>query len=274
MTQKFLYVPRIDMSPFKELDNFALLACQKYNFGNETDWFGCFRGGLYGFYGRFQGITENFRMLHEWMPPRLHIGVNTEHHLASIFFNMDSAIECLTFALNALGFAAQSNGFRDVTNEKSLSKIAPKDVMGNTALNPPLTPLKGYLHKFPSLQSYWNVNRQLLSKVIELHDVSKHREAIYTGGKIRSDPPPGFFKMLGFDDDKELMQFSPHEEILLKDKPKAARKNRKPVARKDFDTLEDLVPTFVDFLQNTGVLASNDSRANIELQYSEFREAT
>ena len=32
-----------DLSPLKDLDQFALLACQPYNFGNDTDWFDCFR---------------------------------------------------------------------------------------------------------------------------------------------------------------------------------------------------------------------------------------
>lgn len=34
-----------DIESFNELDTkIALLACQDYNFGNEGDWFGAFRG--------------------------------------------------------------------------------------------------------------------------------------------------------------------------------------------------------------------------------------
>lgn len=259
----------IDIRPFHELDAFALLTCQSYNLGNETDWFGSFRGGLYGFYARFHGLTEHFRLLHEWIPPRLRIREDTEYHLASVFFNMDSAVECLTFALNALGFAAQPNGFRDVTDRQSLYGITPKDILGNPAANPPREPLEGYFQIFPTLQSYWAENRQLLSRIIELHDVSKHRETIYTGGQLHLDSPPGFsnaLKALGVGDDNERkILYHPHKEILLKDKPKIPRAERMPVAREDFDTLEELVPNFQGFLQNSGELALNDSRSNISI---------
>lgn len=256
----------VDFHLFHELDEFALLACQSNNLGNETDWFGSFRGGLYGFYARFHGLTEHFRLLHEWIPPRLHTPVDTEYHLASVFFNMDSAVECLTFALNALGFAAQPNGFRDVTDGQSLSKIKLRDILGNAAANTAIEPLEGYAQIFPTLQSYWVENRQLLSRIIELHDVSKHRETIYTGGRLRSDSPPGFFKALGVrDNDKEKILYHPHEEIILKDKPKNPRGKRIPIERKDFETLEELVPNFQGFLQNSGELALSDSRKNISI---------
>ena len=42
---------QLDVGPLDDLDQFSLLACQAYNFGNTTDWFGNFRGGLYGFVG-------------------------------------------------------------------------------------------------------------------------------------------------------------------------------------------------------------------------------
>ena len=37
--------------------------------------------------------------------------------------NLDSAIECLTFAMNALGFAACPGQFHDITDAKALKKI-------------------------------------------------------------------------------------------------------------------------------------------------------
>ncbi len=43
--RKSNFVLDFDLHAFDELDQFALLACQRYNLGNDTDWFGTFRGG-------------------------------------------------------------------------------------------------------------------------------------------------------------------------------------------------------------------------------------
>ena len=113
---------KFDMQPFEELDQFALLACQKYNYGNNNNWFGVFRGGLYGFYARIHGVKTHYFAVHSWMP-RPRMPSETEYHIASIFFNMDSSIECIAFALNALGFGTSTNDlFRDVTKAKELRK--------------------------------------------------------------------------------------------------------------------------------------------------------
>ena len=133
---------KIKSHPFEKLDEFALLACQDNNLGNTPNWFGCFRGGLYGFYGRVFGIGEHFRLLHEWLPPRPRLPQDTEYHLSSTLFDMDSAVECLTFAFNALGFAALPEGFRDTTEPKSLMRISPKDIHE----------MSGYKNVYPNLQ--------------------------------------------------------------------------------------------------------------------------
>src|SRR5215813_960072 len=49
------FAVHFDSEPFESLDQLALLACQDYNLGGESDWFGEFRGGLYGFYARLYG---------------------------------------------------------------------------------------------------------------------------------------------------------------------------------------------------------------------------
>ncbi len=116
-----------DLQAFEELDRFAPLACQKYNYGNDNDWFSAFRGGLYGFYARIYGIQTHYHDVHAWMP-KVHSPTETEYHLASLFFNMDSSVECITFALNALGFAANPGSFRDVTNARELSDISRYDL--------------------------------------------------------------------------------------------------------------------------------------------------
>ena len=43
------YVLKFDLSPYDELDKFALLADQSYNLGDRGDWFNHFRGDQSGF---------------------------------------------------------------------------------------------------------------------------------------------------------------------------------------------------------------------------------
>jgi hypothetical protein len=98
------YELSIDLSNYGLIDEFALLACQDYNLGNESKWFNAFRGGLNGFHARLNGFLSHYNAVHAWIPIPREPG-ETEHHLASVFFCMDSAIECFTYALNALGYA-------------------------------------------------------------------------------------------------------------------------------------------------------------------------
>jgi hypothetical protein len=51
---------QFDLSPFEALDQLALLARQDYNLGGAGDWFGEFRGGLYGFYARMYGVQRHY----------------------------------------------------------------------------------------------------------------------------------------------------------------------------------------------------------------------
>jgi len=233
-----------DTKAFNDLDQFALLACQKYNLSNEPDWFGPFRGGLYGFYARLRGVQLHYRALHDWFPPRIHDPTDTEYHLSSVFFNMDSAIECLTFALNALGFAVLPKEFKDIGDHKQLSNIAPHNILGNRKKTPPLP---GYEKIFPGFQNYWKQNQELLERIIELHDVSKHRTTIYQGGQLNDEPPTGFFESLGGASPKSgVWIFSPHKEILLMTEPKLPRAQRTRSSLDNHETLEELVPKFAN----------------------------
>lgn len=253
-----------DYSVFRELDEFALLACQEFNLGNEPDWFGSFRGGLYGFHARIHGVQVHYRALHNWLPLRHRTPSDTDYHLSSVFFNMDSAIECFTFALNALGFAAFREGFNDITDSNKLRKIAPQNILGNL---PYMKALPGYLKIFPNVQNYWQENRQILDRIFELHDVSKHRTTIYRGGQLSMESPPGFFESLGIKPgDTGAMLVRPHKEIILEKEPKIPRKERARPDPKTRETLEELLPRYGEFLRTSASLALQDSRANIPLQ--------
>jgi hypothetical protein len=260
-----------ELSDAKRLDDYALLACQDYNLGNGGDWFGSFRGGLYGFHARIHGVATHYHDIHAW-PPRLRLPTETEYHLASVFFNMDSAIECFTFALNALGYAARPHDFRDVATADGLKKIAPKDITG--ALNPGASqgPLSGYAIVFPSLQAYWQANAPLLKVIFEQHDVSKHRETIFHGGMARLDPPAGFYEALGVpDDEPKRALYWPMAEVILGQNLKTPSGQRPQQQPQNFQYLEKVANDFRAFAEESCRRAADDSVANVRLPYSQFK---
>lgn len=265
---------KIELSTFEELDKFALLACQEVNYGNNNDWFGSFRGGLYGSYARIHGLINHYYEVHAWRP-RQRIQAETEYHLASIFFNMDSFVECITYAFNALGFCAMNDDFLDVTKSNELKRVSPYNVLGRAKTNPPEPPLSGYVSIFPSVQNYWKSERNLLSTIFDQHDVSKHRETIFVGGMARNDPPAGFYESLGVGENaSQKALFWPMKEIILKNNPKTPKIERDPQQIEDRVLLEDLVPEFVKFVVQTGRHALDDANAYIHLNVNQFESGS
>lgn len=265
MNREYMIAFNID-APCKELDKFALLACQGYNLGNSTDWFGSFRGGLFAFHWRVFGVNRHFQEVHAWVPRPRNLA-EAEYHLASIFFHMDSALECFVFALNALGNSAAPNDFRDITSESALRQIAPSDITG-TAKRPPLP---GYRAFFPTLQAEWNTQATLLAIIVDQHDVSKHRETIFVGGQMRMYRPPGFFENLGIQNNPTAQAFfSPMGEIILKRDPKRPRARRGAQQQSSQVLLEDICNDFCAFINRSCELALADAKANITLVHSHF----
>ena len=263
----------INIDPLDDLDQFALLACQSYNFGNLTDWFGAFRGGYYGLRSRIYCTKTHYRDVHSWIV-KLRPPVETEYHVSSILFGMDSAIECFTFMLNALGCAAVPTGFHDVTDGRALKRVAPRDILGEPNATPPIPPLQDYEIIFPTLQSHWQSNRKLVGMIMEYHDVSKHRETVYSGGMSRQDPPPGFYEKFGIQDDPTKQGLLwPHAEILLKKDPKEPRANRAPTRYEDQTVLESIVEEFCAFMEKSCVAALFDARTNIRLKHYQFQRS-
>lgn len=274
------FAVQFDSEPFELFDELALLARQDYNLGGAGDWFGAFRGGLYGFYARLYGVQRHYSEVHAWLP-RVRTPVETEYHLASILFQMDSALECLTFALNALGWAAMPSGFWDVTDGRKLRRISPLDILGDLTLTPPLAPKPGYTAIFPSFQALWQGQARLISQIRDLHDVSKHRRTIYVGGKRRLDTPAGFYESLGIPEESSNREDSslrtllcPEAEIILKPDPKSPSLQRlaRPVGQRDL--LEDLVPSFADFINSSGAAALADAQTKVPLKETQFRSGT
>ena len=89
----------------------------------------------------------------------------------------------------------------------------------------------------------------MISQIRDLHNVSKHRQTIYVGGRRRLDTPVGFYESLGIPEESSNREdailhtlLCPEAEIILKPDPKAPSFQRlaQPVGQRE--VLEDLVP--------------------------------
>lgn len=256
-----------DLSPLEQLDKLALLACQEYNLGNRGDWFGCFRSGLHGFYARIYSVQIHFFEVHTWIA-RVRPPTETEHHVSTILFGMDSALECFVFALNGLGFALKPSEFLDISDAKALRQISPWNILGGK-VRPSLT---GYSSAFPTLQQYWFGNQKMIQTISEQHDVSKHRAAVFSGGQARLDPPSGFYESLGLTEDQivERALFWPMAEILLMHEPKSPLNSRQPVPAQDCPLLEAIAEHFCTFVNSSCTKAFDDAKRNISLPHADF----
>jgi hypothetical protein len=254
-----------DLHPLAHLDQFGLLATQIYNLGNRRNWFYYFRAGAQAVDSRVYGIELHYHELHAWLPKRRN-RAETEYHLASLLFNMDSVVECFVYMMNALGYAADPPSFKDITDEKALRAIAPRNVIGD-ATHPPIV---GYARFFPNVQTLWNDNRALIELIMEQHDVSKHRFALSLSGKHRNDPPPRFFEVLNIDP-RFKYEFSPMEEILLETEPKKHFDQRTGSrAYEDAKKLEPVAEEFAAFINASCGLVLEDATNHIELPYYHF----
>lgn len=262
---------QFDQESLQELDDFALLCDQPYNYGNHDRWFNDFRGGYFGAINRMNGIIDSYKRLHSWFPVGRHL-TSVETNLSNLFFNLDSCVECYVFMLNALGYCTSPADFKNITDAKELRDIRPSIILGNARANPPEQPLAGFIQIFPSVVSHWQANANLLNVVVEQHDVSKHRKQNFSGGEVNMVPPKGLFKALGLrDGDAATITLYPMKKILLEPDPKTPTSKKPQYKHEDLLILEDLVPDYVKFINETAALAVTDGRANISLNETQFR---
>lgn len=255
-----------DKVPYWQWDHFGLTACQRDNYGNNPNWFYPFRGGLNGFHTRMEGAKYHYRMLHEWLPqPRW--PQEFEYHLSSFFFNADSAVECLAFALNALGYAAFREEFLSISDEASLRRIRPQlllsdlPVLGRSHAQP-----TGFSRVFSNTCALWRSRLSLLQQIFEQHDVSKHRHMIYVGGSGRTeDAPEGFWEGLNISE-SERSRFYPMREVILGNDLKKPLEQRHGQQPEEFVYLENIAPDFFRFASDSGLTILADSVTNIPIQ--------
>lgn len=260
---------RFDLRPLEALDRLALLARQDYNLGDHGRWFTCFRKGKSGFYSRLGAVYRHYFELHAWQI-RCPNSQDPEYHLASIFFGLDSALECCLYSMNALGYGAFPADFVDITTEKGLRQLGPWIMFGTKDRKP----LAGIERHFPESTRHWRAHADLIAEIQRQHDVSKHRSTTYVGGMLRKDPPPEFLEALGIAaDDRRLFDFAPMAEVILDPDPKRPPSAaRLKVKHEDLNTLEALCTQFKSFIGEVCVAWLTDARAMLPLRHIQFLE--
>jgi hypothetical protein len=258
MNENNKFYLNFDCGPVEALDSIALKACQNFNFGNKNNWFLSFRMGKIGYYSKLYGVRKHFLDMHTWGQPNNQVAL--EYHISSVFFHMDSAIECLVFMLNAFGYGIEPALFINISDAKALQNIFPKNIVG--AHEREL--VKGYDKYFPKLKIFMISNGNLIKKITDHHDVSKHRKSIFAGGQreIRSLKQIQELTPLPME---EIVMTAPYEEIIMESNPKGIRKSGQD-SHNGIDKLEEIVISFCDFINNCALKAADDAKVNINIK--------
>jgi hypothetical protein len=105
-----------------------------------------------------------------------------ESYAGTLFFAMDSSLECFAHAVNALGYLLSPAEFLDITADEKLRWITPANVFDlPTKGNAGHSAYPGCLKWFPRICGHWSANRSLLAQIIEYHDATKHRHSVVVG---------------------------------------------------------------------------------------------
>lgn len=200
--------------------------------------------GVGGVVARLWGVREHYYRLHEWVPGEYGLPPVIDYHMSSLFFHMDSALECFAFALNALGCQIWPEDFWKLTE---LASVTPKKIIKAE---------RGYAKYFGSVVKFWQDESEMLTAVMDYHDVSKHRTTIFQGGQMRLDAPPGFYRP----------GMPPAEKLLLDPTPKASPSQKRPEEAASWRSLETLVLDYRVFVNETLRLARDDAERSIRPQ--------
>jgi hypothetical protein len=105
-----------------------------------------------------------------------------ESYAGTLFFAMDSSLECFAHAVNALGYLLSPAEFLDIRADEKIRRITPANLF-----DPPSKGNVGHsaypacLKWFPRICGHWSANRSLLAGIIDYHDASKHRHSVVVG---------------------------------------------------------------------------------------------
>jgi hypothetical protein len=248
---------KYDLKVFEELLNIAESPKFKRVLlnNNKNGWRSKFKDGIGGLCSRMWGSYFNYHVIHAWddyFPKGL---FKTESYIASTLFNMDSALECCVFALNALGYAIDESAFVDINDSGELARINPLNVIGNDRQRIP-----GYQEYFTLFSDLWNKNKPLIDIIRENHDVTKHRQFNFIGGGQRRDPPQSYLLKHKVDNVNKLrnQEVFPWNEVLLSNNPKGF-KDRPPIKKpSELIYLEKVAQSLSNLLTESGEKVKKD----------------
>lgn len=239
------------MGSYQEFDEFLRRASEDENLGNKNNWFFVFRKAMDGFHNRAEAVRMHDTLLHGWIPKKRG-PEDSEYHISAMLFNMDSALECLTFALNSFGKVVNSQFF-SISDKDNLKKVSPKNITQEfiyQSRKKHSDIFIGYKNLFPRLQEYWILKVEMQNIIIANHDVSKHRHSIYSSGLRNTSAPHNFYEQLGI---KGVVQeehlYWPMKEVILQKDPKETLDKQDP---KNTILLEELTAIFFEFINESG----------------------
>jgi len=239
--------------PEPDLAALDLLACDISRATHDQgQWFLSWRMAAQAARVRIGGASSTFRTLTEWVP-----GLpmwNPEHEVAVCLFLMTSAMECWTFALNALGFGLSPAQFYDIRKESDLKQVSARLLLDRR-------PHRGFQETFPGVMALWRDHSSSLEVIFDNHSVSKHRHMGLTGWTSRQDPPDRFLELAGVVHPLEAWPFrAPLQRMPLHRRPKLAQVNR-PRELEHFVDLIDLKREFDEVAAATPATALADVSA-------------
>jgi hypothetical protein len=263
-----MYRLRFKRAYYDDLDQFGCQASDSRNLGNNGDWQLAFRHALYGLQARLLGVEIHYRQIHSRSEDRereVHPLDWEEYQISSILFNMASSIECTAFALNALGYGANPEKFRDVTNKEALRKVSYGDILKTLeTVKRPKDYVPGYDVYFPMLKGYWLSSRRLIGDIFEWHNASKHRSSIRASSIPRAPSFPETGDKTAVTDYIAQQLTSPLAEVYLLPQPMVPWSDRHPNA---LEPLESMTQEFCQFINVCSKRALEDAKCNIKLTW-------
>ncbi len=163
-------------------------------YAKPPNWVLTYRYAVRGMLGRLITVDRDYRNLNELGSGTAPVAEMTtqnarnwwnavwESYAGTLFFAMDSSLECFAHAVNALGYLLRPAEFLDITADERLRWITPAKLFeppanGNAAHSAYAACLKC----FPRICGHWTANRPFLAKIIEYHDATKHRHSVVIG---------------------------------------------------------------------------------------------
>lgn len=162
-------------------------------FVKPDNWVLTYRYSIRAMLGRVMGIDREYRTLgrltHRDPPPSNTMSRHEanimnaawESFAGTLFFGMDSSIECFAHAVNALGYLHSRADFIDITCPIALRQITPANLFDAEKKGKKHSVYEHCATLFPRLCGHWSSHLPLVELIFEYHDATKHRHSVVVG---------------------------------------------------------------------------------------------